>query len=434
MTAQTVLLEIGQYLLFAIVLILLLFLLVLAVALFLTLFMRVFIDISLKTKNGELKNKIYIRFKFLFYKTDLFESDNFDEDEDDSEDEDEKNSVETGDESETKSAAEKNRYHLTITDEKISVQKELCQNSYSDYEIILHTDGTAAEIKSADFAKTENVETIEIEKSEREADILFQTEKSSGDFNNFNEKYDGFGNDSEDDSDNDSEPKDESDFESTDKSGFESTDEPGSEAKNHLKDDFSESIDEIKRYVDLSNPKQFVSDSISAFSLISKSAARLTSDLLFQTDIDKMSANIVYGLSDPSNTALSFGAVYSFNASVCTFLSEIESESKSSKKRKKAAELNEALRNDLSITPNLTCEMLEADADFSFSFRVSRLFIPLFRFLFRKSSRKVFFGYIYPYFIKQYIRTWKTDRKQKKEEKKEEKKAKKQQRKAKKQN
>lgn len=445
MALPTALIEIGQYLLLAIGLIILLFLLVLAVALFLTFFMRVFVDVSFKTINGELKNKIKIRFKFLFYKTVLLDSDTFDEEEGGAGDEDGnggkkniKRNEYGGNQEEMSGAAEKNRYHLTVTDEKITVRKELCQNSYADYEIILHAGETISEsgveTNSKDLFKIDSVGITSIEKPEpSQTKTLDQSEDRSDGFNLSNENDDGSNGDFDDGSngefDDDFNGVFDDDLSSDFDDGFdgesgvifESGGGSGDEIKSDMVGDFSESFDEIKRYVDLSNPKQFASDSVVAFGLISKSAARLTSDLLFRTDIDKMSANIVFGLFDPANTALLFGGVYSFNSSVCVFLSGIESESKSSKKRKKARELNAALRDNISLIPILNREMFEADADFSFSFRISRLFVPIIRFSFRKSTRKVFMNYLYPYFILHSIRTWRNERKQKKTEMKAEK-------------
>ncbi|WNY23840.1 hypothetical protein MmiHf6_11620 [Methanimicrococcus hongohii] len=432
MTFQTAMMTIGHYLLLAAGLILLLLFILLAVAFILTLFMRLFADISFKTVDGQIKKKISIRFKILFYKLDLFDIDDFD-DKNDAESI-AKNAAENAD---SKSDSDKNTYHVTVTDEKISVQTTESKKSGSEYEVIVHTEETASQnIEISDDSKTIVLETPDVVSTtddvltydESEAppieiknETVETTEKTVIDYEfdkSESETSETSGTPVSDENVGAGEKECDSDDEDENKNADEDEDEDEDEESTL---DFDELKTEIKRYVDLSDPEQFVSDSMAAAVRISKALVRLTSDLLLRIDVDQMNADIIYGLSDPANTALSFGAVHSFKASVYAYLAEVETKSKNSKKRKKAGEVGAIIRDDIHIVPDLIEKKFVADADMSFSFWIPRLYIPTLRFLLNKNTRWVIRRYLYPYFIRQYIRTWKSDRKERKAEKKQKK-------------
>lgn len=404
MTIQTALMTVGHYLLLAVGLILLLLILILAVAFVLTLFMRFLADISLKTVNGKIQKSISLRFKILFYEIDLLDIDDInDGSESDSDD----------------SGPEKSTYHVTVTDEKISVQTTESKKTGSEYEIIVRTEETVTkDIEISDGSQTVTLETPDVVSETEDITTYGEDEIAGVDVEEetvttvetvvTDYEFDEEVPPSDDSSDvpNKETCEDQKEFDN----------ESGDEKKQDF--DFSESYDEIKRYVDLSDPQQFVSDSLSAAVRISKASARFAGDLLLRVKIDNMSADVIYGLSDPANTALSFGAVHSFKASVYAYLVNVEEKSRSSKKRGKAAEIGAILRDDIHIVPDMTNQTLEADADMSFSFWIPRLYIPTIRFLLNKNTRWVIRRYLYPYFIRQYIRTWKAERKQKKVAKK----------------
>ncbi len=406
MTFQTALMTVGHYLLLAVGLILLLLILILAVAFLLTLFMRFFADISLKTVNGKLLKSISLRFKILFYETDLLDIDDF----------------EGGSEPDSEtdvSDSEKSTYHVTVTDEKISVQTTESRKNGSEYEIVVHTEETVTKdieisggsqtviLETPDVvSETEDITTYgenEFTGTAIEEETVTTVETVVTDYE-FDEEVPPSADKKNVSTDETCEDQNEFDGESDD--------------GNESDFDFSDSYEEIKRYVDLSDPEQFVSDSLSAAVRISKASARLAGDLLLRVKIDNMSADVIYGLSDPADTALSFGAVHSFKASVYAYLVNAEETSRSSKKRKKAAEIGAILRDDIRIVPDMTNKTFEGDADMSFSFWIPRLYIPAIRFLLNKDTRWVIRRYLYPYFIRQYIRTWKTERKQKKADQK----------------
>ncbi|MDR2944586.1 MAG: DUF2953 domain-containing protein [Methanosarcinales archaeon] len=364
MIFQTDLMTAGSYLLFAVGLILLFIFLILAAAFFLTFFIRLFADISLKTKNGKTQKSICIRLKILFYEMILSDIDDFADD------------PKSDFVSET-DAPEKTICHVTVTDEKITVSVTESKKGGSDYEVLVHADDSSIYNKN-------KITGADIE----EEAVADETVPADDAFNEENEAVREDQNESDDEFDGES--------------------DSGSS-------DFS---DEIKRYIDLSDPKQFVSDSISAAVGVSKAAARFFGDLLLRIKINNVSADVIYGLADPSNTALSFGAVHSFKASVYAYLADVENRARSSKRRKKAAEIGVALRDDIHVVPDLTGKTFEADADMSFSFSVPHFYIPALRFILNKNMRRFIRRYFYPYFIRHYIRTWKAERRQKKAEKK----------------
>ena len=213
----------------------------------------------------------------------------------------------------------------------------------------------------------------------------------------------------------------------TESDSVEEEKEPASEkSENRFEDlfdqdplsDLSDAYEEIQRYVDLSDPRAFVSDSISAAVRISKSSARLISGCLLRVNIQKLSARSVVGLSDPANTALLFGAFHSFKASVYAFLIEAESNSRSSRRRKKAGELAAAIEENVVFVPDLENKKFEADADLFISFRLSNLFNPVLRASLNKNTRWVLRHYVFKYYIRQYLKTLKAERKERKKVKK----------------
>ncbi|WNY29204.1 hypothetical protein MmiEs2_14280 [Methanimicrococcus stummii] len=420
MTLQTVLASAGHYLLIAAGLILLLFIIVLAAAFLLTLLMRLFANFSFKTVDGKIQSQILIRLKIWFYEIILLDFDNFDE-----------NAAPSSD-SDSESGADKNAYHVTFTDEKVSVRSVKTNENGSDYEIIVHTEEM--------FSKNIQVSDGDSQTTVFEApDIVTETDdvltlnedevKDLGIENEFGETTETVTTETitteyefdKNDWDSDSESDDE--FEGDEVSNDEFDDNSDDESDG----DLSDFLDEIKRYVDLSDPGRFVSDSITAAARISKSSARLASDLLLRADIDEMSADVVFGLSDPADTALAFGTIHSFKASTYAYLAEIEETSRSSKKRKKAAELGAIVRNDICIVPDLTNKMFETDTTMSFSFWIPRGYIPMLRFILNKNTRWTIRRYLYPYFIRHYIRNWLAERKQRKQDEKQRKQQEKQQ-------
>ncbi|MDV0445425.1 hypothetical protein MmiAt1_10030 [Methanimicrococcus sp. At1] len=422
MTLQTALIAAGHYLLIAAGLILLLLAILLAAAFLLTFLMRFFADISLKTVNGKIQYQILLRLKIWFYEIILLDSDDSDE-----ESAPEACGSEPG-------SNEKNTYHVTFTDEKISVQTTETKRHGSDYEIIVHTEETVSkDIRISDGGVQTDIEMPDIVTTtddvltltEDEAENLKIEDGTVEKTETVTTEYE-FDKTSDAESKNNFDNEDEFEKESENKFSNESDDESGDEFDDVSGDEstgLSDSLDEIKRYVDLSDPGQFVSDSMTAAVQISKATARLMSDLLLRTDIDEMSADIVFGLSDPADTALAFGAIHSFNASLYAYLADAEENSRSSKKRKKAGEICAVLRDDIRIVPDLTNKKFETDAEMSFSFWIPRLYIPVLRFLLNKNSRQVIRRYLYPYFIRHSLRTWRTERKQRKAEKKRSKKS-----------
>ncbi|MDL2261867.1 DUF2953 domain-containing protein [Methanimicrococcus sp. OttesenSCG-928-J09] len=417
MTVQTALLTIGHYLLLAVGLIFLLLIILLAAALIFTLFMRLYADISIRFNNG-FRKKINVRLKMPFYEYVLFDSDDFEDDDfEDEDEEDDGNEAEDESENDSElpedSGENKNIYHVIVTDEKISVLTTESKKFSSDYEIIVHTD-VVSETETL-IIEDETAETVETSVIEYEVEI------ESNSFEEISEEA-GIGADEEGDVDEDydeiGEEDDENDEEIDEESDSDFFDDLGDLS------DLSGAYDEIKRYVDLSDPQQFVSDSIGAALRISKVSARFAGDLMLQTDIDEMEADVIYGLSDPANTAISFGAAHSFKAAVYAYLVDVEEKTRSSKKRKKAGELGAIVRDDIRIIPDLTSETFEADADMVFSFRISKIYVPTLRFLLNKNTRWVLRRYVYKYFVKQYIKTWKEERRQKKETKKAQRKSK----------
>jgi len=204
------------------------------------------------------------------------------------------------------------------------------------------------------------------------------------------------------------------------------SDEPEKSFENPFEDlfdqdslsDLSDAYEELQRYVDLSDSHAFVSDSISATFKVSKSSARFITDCLLRTNIQRLSAQSVFGLSDPADTALLFGSLHSFKAAIYAYFIEAESRSRSSRKRKKAGELAAALGKNVVFVPDMSNKKFEADADLSVSFRLLSLYIPTLRFILNKKTRWVLRHYVYKYYIRQYLKTLKTERKARKEAKK----------------
>jgi Cobalamin biosynthesis protein CobT (nicotinate-mononucleotide:5, 6-dimethylbenzimidazole phosphoribosyltransferase) len=182
--------------------------------------------------------------------------------------------------------------------------------------------------------------------------------------------------------------------------------------------DLSDSYEELQRYVDLSDLRGFVSDSIAAAIRISKVLSRFISDCLIRADIQKLSMKTEFGLSNPADTAFLFGGLHSFKSSVYAYLISVESNSRSSRRRKKAGELAAEWGENIIFIPEMEHQKFEAEADLSVSFRLSNIFFPILRFVLNKNTRWVLRRYIYVYFIRQWIKVWKSDRKQKKENKK----------------
>lgn len=395
MTLQTALMTTGHYVLLAIGLILLLLILLLAAAFLLTCFMHVYADFSLHAHRGKMQKSAHVRFKMPFYESVLLDLDD---------------PADAAGPDKTENS-DKTAVHLTVTDEKITVRTTETAKHGSAYEIIVHTEETltrnvevsgAAETTVSESSPiiTETEETFRLAENEiPAADVETGTVET---VETVVKEYTFEQN------------APESSSAEAQKASSEKT-EKQSDDKASEDSDSSEKLDEIKRYVDLSDPEQFVSDSVTAAVKISKAGARLAGDLLLRIDIDKMSADVVYGLSDPGNTALSFGAAHSLKASIYAYLIEVETTGRSSKKRRKAGELAAVLQNDIRLTPDLSEKRTDADAEMSFSFWIPSAYIPLLRFLFNKNTRWVLRHYVYKYYVKQYLKTRQEGKQQKKE-------------------
>lgn len=415
MTFVTALSAAGHYLFLGVGLIILLILIVLAAVFIATLFMRLHGEIRIRAVNSSPEGRILVYFKMPFFRYDLVDFDNLDEEDEITED-----------------GPDQSVCHVTIKDEHITFRTTEAVKHSDAYEIIIHTQETVkTEIDASgpnggiktvsDVYESETEEILHVSADEREfTDIaegtdeqtkttvidfeyeagntaeclsppIFETDSAGG-------AYDSDDAGSTDDA-----------YDSADSSGFDY--EKSSE-------DLRSSLEEIRRYVDLSDPSQFVSDSLSAASKMSKALARFVGDLLLRTDIRELSADVIYGLSDPADTALSYGGIHSFKASLYAYFIHAGADARSSKTRRKADQLAVILRDDVLIVPDLSQKTAEGEFDLVFSFWIPRLYIPAIRLLLNKNTRWILRRYVYPYYLRHYYRTQRAERRKSKEDKK----------------
>ena len=430
MTVGATLAVIGHYLLWAVGLIILFIFVVLALAFIVTLFIKFHINISAKIRRSESKKKILFYLKMPFYQYVAYDIDDFDDGTDDETSEDETsgdagndfdNSSSAFDSENTdESACEKIDWHVTFTGDEITTYAIKPEKFSSEYEILVHINEEAgAEDESIEEADAEDeiIEDIDLEDEftgEMGSEDEFIEDEDDSELENnplaqfadaFARAFDDF----------------EIEFgEDDEKSSYESDSEED-ELDDLLNSAFStlSDLEEIKKYVDLSNPSQYAADTAGALRRMSKTTARFVSDILIRSNIKDMSLDLVYGLSDPADTAVSYGAIHTFNASVYAYLLEMEKKSVFSYKRKRAEQISAHLCNDVVIVPDLTQETLEADTDLSLSFWMPHLYFPTLRFLLAKNTRWFIRRYVYKYYIRQCLKTILAERKAKKEAKKE---------------
>jgi len=465
MTLASVLSAAGSYLILGAGLIFLLLLILLAAVFVVTLFMHVHGKISVKIDQSSWKNRTVVFFQMPFYRYDIIDFDSeADEDEgneeetdeseadeeetdeseadegeadesgvDESEadecgDEDEDDEGEAGgdeDDEEIEEEVGLDKYicHVMVTDEDIRFRTVKPKKHSSEYEIIIHDNETVLEYGTGAAVEYETVsdeDVIEYETVSDEDVIEYET-VSDEDVIEYETVSDEDAIECETVSDEDviecETVSDEETFSSDGEDSDESLFGYDFDYEN-ISEDFSASLEQIKKYVDLSDPFQFATDSLLAASNLSRVIARFAGDLLLKTDVLELSADMIYGLSDPADTAVSYGGVYSFKASLYAYFLHVEATSHSLKKRKKAKQLADILKDDVFIVPDLSQETMEGEADFGFSLWIPRLYIPVFRLLLNKKSRRVFRYYIYPYYIRHSYRMWRAERRKNKEEKK----------------
>lgn len=439
MTLASILLTAGHYLLVGAGLTLLLFLILLAAVFAAALFIRIRGETCIKLTPSSLESRILVSLKIPFYGYDIIDfEETFDFDETLSFDNDDDEKTEEED-------LKKDVYHVTITDEQIQFRTVTAKKYSSEYEIVIHTKENAQEEAGfVDMAKKtepvsdfqtgtedvlhvsadeiENVDRIEGTSRIKESDVSefeYETadagELKTTPIKEMESSDDKNSNKTDCDSDKMNYSSDKTDDGSN-------KDDSGSDKDDDDDENISENLlsfwEFINRKVDLSNPARFVSDSLSAASKIAHVFARFTGDLLLRAKIQKLSADLIYGLSDPAGTALSYGSIHSFKASLYAYFRHVKAASRSSKKRRRAGELEAALRDDILIIPDLSQKTIEGEIDFVFSYWVPRLYIPVLRLLLNKKSRQVIRHYIYPYYIRHSYKIWKKERKEAKEEKK----------------
>ena len=441
MTLASVLSAAGHYFILGAGLILLLSLILLAAVFVVTLFMHIHGKISVKIDQSSRKNRTVVFFQMPFYRYDIIDFDSEDDEEEtdasevdegeaevyyDEDEADEGVANEGGADKEIAEEDSLDKYvcHVMITDEDIRFRTVKPKKHSSEYEIVIHDNETvqtdsvpAGELEDIDAAKgTDELKESAVSEFEYGAVEAVECETVSGeDVIECETVSDEDVIECETVSDEETVSSDDED------SGDEDSDEAGFGYDfdyENISEDFSASLEQIKKYVDLSDPFQFATDSLLAASNLSRVIARFAGDLLLKTDVLELSADMIYGLSDPADTAVSYGGVYSFKASLYAYFLHVEATSHSLKKRKKAKQLADILKDDVFIVPDLSQETMEGEADFGFSLWIPRLYIPVFRLLLNKKSRRVFRYYIYPYYIRHSYRMWRAERRKNKEEKK----------------
>ena len=458
MTLASVLSAAGHYFILGAGLILLLSLILLAAVFVVTLFMHIHGKISVKIDQSSRKNRTVVFFQMPFYRYDIidFDSEDDEEETDESEvdegeaevyyDEDEADEGVTNEGGADKEIAEEDsldKYvcHVMITDEDIRFRTVKPKKHSSEYEIVIHDNETvqtdsvpAGELEDIDAAKgTDEIKESTVSEFEygtveavecgtvSDEDVIECETVSEEDVIECETVSEENVIECETVSDEDVIECETVSDEETVSSDYEDSDEAGFGYDfdyENISEDFSESLEQIKRYVDLSDPFQFASDSISAAVDLSHIIVRFTGDLLLKTDVVELSADMIYGLSDPADTAVLYGGIHSFKASLYASFLHVEATSHSFKKRQKAKQLADVLKDDIFIVPDLSQKTIEGEADFGFSFWIPRLYIPVFRLLLNKKSRRVFRHYIYPYYIRHSYKMWKEERRKNKEEKK----------------
>jgi hypothetical protein len=323
-------------------------------------------------------------------------------------------------------AIEKYAGYVTKTGEEIKIKTIQYQNQWEAYDVVIEIlDKDENQDEKQDGKLDENQD----EESEKIQSLHFQTKISDSDISDSDledetppliEETDFEGTDFESAESEDAESEDTNskntdseniDFEDIDLEdidledidfediGFKDIESEINELLHDL-DDLAGSYDEIQKYVDLSNPKQFVSDSLTAGSKISASSARFIGALLLRTNLKKLSLNLDYGLSDPADTAVSYGITQSFIAGIYAYLDTAAQRSRSSRKRKRCREIVAQIQNNVVITPALMEKKINIESELSGSFWIVRLYIPLIRFLINRDTRWFLRRYVWVYYIK----------------------------------
>ena len=377
MALPATLAEVGYYLLWAIGLILLLILILSASALLLT---RIDFYAKSKFSNDVFLNKMRLLINYLFLKYSAFETDDFEDDE----------KVKQMTSQEESKTVEKTACYVTKNGEEIKIKTTQSQKHWDVYDIVIET---------SDFSKEADETSLSADETLLSADETNEPPSSACETNESSTPI------SETDEQITCETSVSENTDAVDEK-TESKDTKSEENKSFQNDmdDLSGSFDEIKKYVDLSNPKQFVFDSLTAASKISASGSRLIGALLLRTNIKKLSVHLDYGLSDPADTAVSYGVIQSFVSGIYAYLDDAAQRSRSSRKRRRCKELASQIQNNVFITPELMEKKIDLESEVSVSFWIVRFYIPLLRFLFSRNTRWVLRRYVWVYYVKHYLK------------------------------
>ncbi|WNY25712.1 DUF2953 domain-containing protein [Methanolapillus millepedarum] len=437
MTLQTTLAEIGHILLWVFAFLLIAVVVLLAAAFLLTLLLRLDVDVSVRKDGTKLKQKISVfllLFKFNIYK---FETDDMTGSEKENKTEDIPEDLSAENDS-----SSGNVYTLSFdADGKINLKINKSKKFGENYEIIIvppseivetaETEPDWTEQKTESEKLGSDIEEpkvcveewmVETEKREEETEFL----NGSGRFFDESMPIDERKTDIRienilDESEN---------FEICDETNRE---KPVEEIGNNIHEDeeikndsnkdeeFDSDEDGIEKYVDLSDPVQFATDSITAGIKMIQPTTRFVSSILLKMKIRKMSLDLVYGLADPADTAVSSGVLYSFKSSMIAYLEDIKNRTKNKNVQKNADILIRDIEENVLIHPVLTEKAFRLDSDLAFSFWVRSLYIPTLKFLFHKNTRWVIRHYVYVYFIRFHFVKNKEEKQNKKRSEKQEK-------------
>ena len=418
MALPVTLADIGYYLLWAIGLILLFILFFSAMALLLT---RIDIFAKQKVSSGVFQKKISLSTRLLFLRYAYLAADDFeaaDSKAADSETDNSKaNDSEADDfkaadfenagrfkqmfapqesESKTVGVIEKNACYVTKTGEEIKIRTIQYQKYWDVYDVVIEV----SDKKETSIPNEEDEISISTEEDEIPASIE-EDEPSipTGEDIESDKKTDSCDIKSADTKSDDTKSND-TESEDTDSEDIES--ELGKLF--HDLGDLSDDYDDIQKYVDLSNPAQFISDSLTAAAKISISGSHLIGALLLRTNIKKLSLHLDYGLSNPAGTAVSYGALQSFISGIYAYLDAAAKRSRSSHKKRRCREIAVQIQNNVLITPKLMEKKIDLESEISVSFWIVRSYIPLIRFLISKNTRWVLRRYVWVYCIKHYLK------------------------------
>ncbi|MCL2862484.1 MAG: DUF2953 domain-containing protein [Methanimicrococcus sp.] len=421
MTLESALSAAGYYLLLgAGLILLLLFILLAAVVIALViafLFARLHSETRVRIAPSSLESRILLFLKIPFYRYDII-------DYDDAIDFDDiigyVGIEKTAHGADSKHKPDKSVCHVILEDEHVRFKTVKSNKHSSEYEIHIHSheaaymhmtktergEETGEREEANEMKETDEMREADVSDFEYEAADAAEHETSTVEDDGVD--FEGVEDADEDDYDFEDDEEDDYDFDF----GF---------AFENISEDISNELKEMKKYVDLSNPSQFASDSISASVKISRAAARFVGALLLRTNFTELSADLIYGLSDPADTALSYGGIHSFKASLYAYFLHVEATSRFSRKRQKAGQMAAVMRDEILVVPDLSQRTAEGKTDIVFSFWLPHLCLPSLRLLLNKNSRWVFRHYVYPYFIRHSFRIWKEERQKEKEEQRKEK-------------